>query len=208
MLKMEQFRGYPRIWRFSSLFLELWKQMKRKLTVGLEPTTAGLEVQRAIQLRHASCCVGWNPMDDMPGIEGRICGNGVKCENDIWMWRIVERSQIIFKIVAFSQFRNAIKGLVRGIINKKEKWKRMKKKLTVGLEPTTAGLEVQRAIQLRHASSEGFPTRRWKRLTLYYIQHSSNNSRIPSHHHTMPETMMWQKQIGSLRWDSNPQPLD
>ena len=28
--------------------------MKRKLTVGLEPTTAGLEVQRAIQLRHAS----------------------------------------------------------------------------------------------------------------------------------------------------------
>ena len=54
MLKMKQFRGYSRIWHFSHLFLELLKLMKRKLTVGLEPTTAGLEVQRAIQLRHAS----------------------------------------------------------------------------------------------------------------------------------------------------------
>ena len=83
MLKMKQFRGYQGIWCFSSLFLELLKQMKSKLTVGLEPTTAGLEVQRAIQLRHASCCTGWNPMDDMSGIEGRICGKGVKCEKDI-----------------------------------------------------------------------------------------------------------------------------
>ena len=40
--------------------------------------------------------------------------------------------------------------------NKVEKTtkKKEEKKLTVGLEPTTAGLEVQRAIQLRHASSE------------------------------------------------------
>ena len=58
LLKMLQFRGYSRICRFSGLFLELLKQMKRKLTVGLEPTTAGLEVQRAIQLRHASCWCG------------------------------------------------------------------------------------------------------------------------------------------------------
>ena len=35
---------------------------KRKLTVGLEPTTSGLEVQCAIQLRHASSCLEYTSL--------------------------------------------------------------------------------------------------------------------------------------------------
>ena len=35
------------------------KKEKTQLTVGLEPTTSGLEVQCAIQLRHASSCHTW-----------------------------------------------------------------------------------------------------------------------------------------------------
>ena len=53
-----------------------------------------------------------------------------------------------------------------------------KKKLTVGLEPTTSGLEVQCAIQLRHASS----TRHTSASSLPYMKTSvcqTNTTQVP-----------------------------
>ena len=49
----------------------------------------------------------------------------------------------------------------------KERVLSKEEKLTVGLEPTTSGLEVQCAIQLRHASSFGFlPSLSWDSLSI------------------------------------------
>ena len=67
-------------------------------------------------------------------------------------------NQVKMQFLLFVRMETQNYKCIYSSFKKKKENKKEKTQLTVGLEPTTSGLEVQCAIQLRHASS-------WKLLS-------------------------------------------